>query len=373
MGDIRITKGIEPPAPKPERRRKALRNTSIIVAIVAVVAIAGIVIKVPRRALASGYATTREYAEVRSAASGRVAEIVATSGDTVKKGDTLLRLEDDTERAAVAEAEGVVAEAEGALAEAEGQVAKGEAELELREAQRAENTRLHNDAVKSAELDVAQAESRLELTKQLHEKGLASGRKLEDDQFSLVKAQEHLRSLKETDLTLEERQIEVLRKDVQTRRDSLARLRAALARSQAALERARVALSNRSVAAPADGRVVRYTFYQGEMIRPDMVLYEIFGGEARYLKLRVPEKAAGEVQVGMPLDVRLKTVRGIIPRRFPGELSVLRDVVEGTGDACYRVAYASFDPGDTPVAPGTTAEARIRTGKVSLWEFIFEP
>ena len=373
MGDIRTTKGVEPPAPRSERRRKAVRVTAVSVAVAAAVVAAGAVIRVPRRAYATGYATTREYAEVRSAASGRVAEILAVSGDSVEAGAPLLRLEDDADRTAVAEAEGAVAEADGAVAEAEGQIAKGEAELALREAQREENLRLHADAVKAAELDVAQAGSRLALTRQLHAKGLASGRKLEDDQYSLAKAEERLRSLRGKDLSLEDRQIEVLRKEAEIRKDSLARLRASAARSRAALERARVALGQRTVAAPVAGRVVRYTFYVGEMIRPDMVLYEIFGGEPRTLKLRVPEKAAGEVAAGMPLDVRLRTVRGIFPRRFPGTVDVLRDVVEGTGDACYRVAYASFDPGDTPVAPGTTAEARIRTGTVSLWEFVVAP
>ena len=373
MGDIRTTRGVEPPAPKPERRRRAIRRTAVGLAIVAAVAAAGMVIRVPRRAYASGYATTLEYAEVRSAASGRVAEILARSGDVVEKGAPLLRLEDDAERTAVAEAEGSAAEAEAALAEAEAGIAKGEAELELRAAQRTENLRLHAASVKSAELDVAQAESRLALTRQLHEKGLASGRKLEDDQYSLSKAQEHLKSLQEKDLTLEDRQIEVLRRDVEVRRGSLARLRAVLDRARAAVEHARAALDQRTVLAPASGRVVRYTFYVGEMIRPDMVLYEIFGGEVRSLKLRVPEKSAGEVAVGMPLDVRLRTVRGLLPRRFPGKIDILRDVVEGTGDASYRVAYASFDPGDTPVTPGTTAEARIRTGTVPIWEFIVEP
>ena len=373
MGDIRITKGVKPPAPKSERRRKAVRVTALGIAIFAAVAVAGMIIRVPRRAYASGYATTLEYAEVRSAASGRVVAILARSGDAVEKGAPLLRLEDDAERTAVAEAEGAVAEAEAALAEAEGRIATGEAELELRTAQRTENLRLHAAAVKSAELDVAQAESRLALTRQLHAKGLASGRKLEDDQYSLAKAQESLQSLREKDLTLEDRQIEVLRRDVEVRRGSLARLRAAQDRATAALERARAALGQRTVLAPVSGRVVRYTFYVGEMIRPDMVLYEIFGGEVRSLKLRVPEKAAGEVAVGMPLDVRLRTVRGILPHRFPGRIDVLRDVVEGSSDASYRIAYASFDPGDTPVTPGTTAEARIRTGTVPLWEFIVEP
>ena len=56
-----------------------------------------------------------------------------------------------------------------------------------------------------------------------------------------------------------------------------------------------------------------------------------------------------------------------------GAVEELRDVVEGTGDNNYRVAYCSFEQKGRPVAPGTSATAKIRLGKVSIWSLLFQP
>lgn len=373
MGDIRTTNGISPPEPKSVRRRKAVKRVFLVLLALGAIAGLGFAIRVPRYAVASGYATTQGYAEVRSATSGRIEEILVTSGMTVKKGDALLRLDDKAERAAVAEAEGQVSDATGHVAEARGSVERGAVELALREASAKESLRLHEVALREAELDVSLAETRLERTKQLHEKGLASGGKLADDTFAFEKAQSRLESLRAADTTLEEKQLAVLRGEVESRRDTLARAEASLARAEATLERARAALSDRVVQAPIDGRAVRYTFYVGEMVRPDMVLYEIFDGEVSLLKLRVPEQYAGKIAKDMPLKATLGTYRTLLPTRFYGKVEVLRDVVEGSGDSFYRVAYCSLDRAGREVAPGTSAEARIRYGRSNLWLYLFQP
>lgn len=387
MGDIRTTTGVKPPESKPERRRKAAKRITAVILVLAAIAGLGFAIRVPRYANATGYATTEGYAEVRSATSGRIAEIRATSGDTVKKGDVLLVLDDEAERAAVAGAEGQISEAQGQVAEAEVQVSeakcnvdKGVSELALREATVQENLRLYGVSLQSAELDVKEAQSRLERTKQLHEKGLASGSKLAEDTFAFEKAQMHLDSLRAQDTSLEGKELEVLARDVESRRVALGRAEAARARAKAALTsaeaslaHAKASLADRVVTAPADGRVVRYTFYVGEMVRPDMVLYEIFDGEVSLLKLRVPEQYAGKVAPGMPLKATLGTYRTLVPTRFHGKVEVLRDVVEGEGDSFYRVAYCSFDRVGRDVAPGTSTEARIRYGRSNLWLYLFQP
>jgi len=54
-------------------------------------------------------------------------------------------------------------------------------------------------------------------------------------------------------------------------------------------------------------------------------------------------------------------------------VDVLRDVVEGDGTRNYRVAYCSFDRDGHDVAPGTSAEARIRVGTSSLWMLLLQP
>ena len=87
----------------------------------------------------------------------------------------------------------------------------------------------------------------------------------------------------------------------------------------------------------------------------------------------VPERYAAKVEKGQFVKARLGTYRTIFPTRFYGAVEELRDVVEGTGDNNYRVAYCSFEQKGRPVAPGTSATAKIRLGKVSLWSLLFQP
>ena len=345
MGDIRTTKGEDMPITKSERKIRRFRIFAVVVLVFAVVLAGGFLIQVPQYATASGYATTKLYSEVRSATTGRIAVILVFSGAEVKEGDPLLRLEDDAEKASVGVARSEVAEVESRLA--------------LKEASVKESLRAHHEKVRLAELELTYSEDQLKVTRLLHDKGLVSGRKLSDDEFGVTRSRETLRSLKETDLTIGQAEIAVLKQELATKRE--------------ALERAEAALRDRVVRAPISGRVSRYTFYVGEMLRPDFVLYEIFDGDVDLLKLRVPERYAAKVKKGQFLKARLGTYRTIFPTRFYGAVEELRDVVEGTGDNNYRVAYCSFEQKGRPVAPGTSATAKIRLGKVSIWSLLFQP
>ena len=334
MGDIRTTAGEEMPSTRSERSSRLLRNLGVALLTAAVVVATGFLIRVPKYAAASGYATTSVYAETRSATTGRIAEILVFSGDDVKAGDPLVRLEDDAERAAVGEARSQVAEAESRLS--------------LKSASVAETLRAHNERLRLAELELSYAEEQLKLTRLLHDKGLVSGRKLSDDEFGVTRSRETLRSLRETDITIGQIEIDVLKQELATKRE--------------ALERAEAALRDRTIRAPIAGRAFRYTFYVGELLRPDMVLYEVFDGEVN-----------ARVKPGQRVKLRLGTYRTLIPTRFYGQVEAMRDVVEGSGDNNYRVVYCSFDRKDWPVAPGTSANARIRIGRVSLWSLLFQP
>lgn len=345
MGDVRTTTGEKLPPTATERRSRKSRIVVSVLLALAAIGLLGSVIHVPRYAPASGYATTAGYAEVRAGTTGKVAEIAATSGAEVKQGDLLVQLENEEEKAA--------------FAEARTQVAKGEAELAYRELAVADGARQHANRLKAAELDVAHARKQLEVTQQLHAKGLASGRQLSDDEYRVAKGEEALRALREVDLTVDVRQLEVLRREVDARRESLAR-------AEAALER-------RAVRAPRDGRVARYTFYPGELVRPDMVLYEVFEGEVDTLKLRIPERYAARVRPGMKVEAQLGSYRTLLPTRFKGRVDLLRDVVEGDGTRNYRVAYCSVDRAGHDIAPGTSAEARIRIGRSSIWMVLLQP
>ncbi len=345
MGDIRTTTGQKPPETASERKSKRRRILKVLLIILAVIGLGGHFIQLPKYAYANGYSTTSGYSEVRSTIEGRVAEIVHSSGDEVLAGDVLMRMDDRTEKALYDEAKANVAEAE--------------AEIAFREVEAVDALVRHQNAVKAVEMEIEHSRKSLEMTRQLFEKSLTSGRQLANDEFAVRKSEESLRALKEIDMTVVQKQLLMLRQKVESLRE--------------VAERARVAMEQRTILAPISGRVMRYTFYPGEVIRPDMVLFEIFVGEVNTMKIRVSERYAARVKVGQFVQARLGTHKTIIPRRFPGKVAFMRPVVEGDGANNYRVVYCDLDLQGEIIPPGTSVEARIRLGKASLWMHILEP
>ncbi len=345
MGDTRTTMGQKPPETASERKNKRKRVLRGILIGCIAIGLGGHFITIPKYAYANGYSTTIGYAEVRSTIEGRVAEIVHSSGDEVQSGDVLMRLDDRTEKAVYEEAKSKVAEAE--------------AEIAYREVEAADALVRHQNAVKAAEMELEHSRKSYELTRQLFEKSLTSGRQLSNDEFAVRKCEEALRSLKEIDMTVVQKQLLMLRQKVASLHE--------------VAERARVAMEHRTIIASLSGRVMRYTFYPGEVIRPDMVLYEIFDGEVNTMKLHVSERYAARVKVGQSVQARLGTHKSILPRRFPGKVAFMRPVVEGDGSNNYRVIYCDLDLQGELIPPGTSAEARIRLGRASLWMHLLEP
>ena len=130
-------------------------------------------------------------------------------------------------------------------------------------------------------------------------------------------------------------------------------------------------MRSREIRAPIAGQVLRYEFVLGELVRPETLLYEIFGGDKQILKLRILERHALRVAVGNRYYAWLASYRGLQRIRFRGEVQHLRNVIQSDGQATYRVAFCSFDPQNNAVPPGTTAEAKIYYGKTYLWFFLF--
>ena len=343
MGEYRQTTGEKPPATRGERRRT--RNRAVVFAVISVAALllTGGTIKVVRRVPASGYVTTAEYAEVRSPLAGGVAEIVRGSGEWVQSGEVLLRLDDAIERAL--------------LAEAESELERSSAELAFKEAELAERQRERANQIATAKMTLDHARRRLEITSRLSEKGLASARDEMEDNFKLELAEAEHARLSQTDFSLAERQLQILRQARQSRREAVAR--------------ATANLEARKIRAPAAGRLFRHTFYPGEVVRPDMVLYEVFGGDGYVLRLRVPERYATDVIEGQRVRARLRTMRGLQRRRWlRGKVIELRDAIQSEGNQTYRVVYCAFDPGSLSPPPGTSADVQITVGKSPLWQAV---
>jgi hypothetical protein len=131
-------------------------------------------------------------------------------------------------------------------------------------------------------------------------------------------------------------------------------------------------VDRRRIGAPIGGRVLRYEFVIGELVRPGNVLYEIFGGQRRILKLKVAERYAARVFPGQRCTAVLAPYRGPDEIIFEGKVTHLRNVIEGDGEKTYRVAYCTFAAQGLTIPPGTTAQARIYYGDSSLLGYLFD-
>ena len=344
MGNFHVTTvGSAMPA-TPKETRLQRRRIMIAVGIgVMVVILAGFIIRVNQYVAATGYVTADQYAEIRPPIAGIVKNILAQSGAHVKQGELLLQLDCSEEQAI--------------LDEAKSQMQKAEAELVRREAEIAEEKKRLAEDIAVANLRVSNAVSRLGRSKELVVRKAISEAALEDDILKEQLARAELTALTNRDLTLFDKQVSVLRRELEARHDTA--------------ERAGVNIRAKEIRAPITGQILRYEFVIGELVRPEMVLFEIFGGDRLILKLRIPERHATRVAVNNQYSAVLSSYRGLQNVYFDGRVERLRNVIQTEGQQTYRVAFCSFTPKDYNVPPGTTAEARIYTGKTCLWFFLF--
>ncbi len=343
MGEYRTTSGEKPPQ-TPREQRAWRRRVLWALAVVILVLLAALQsVRITRYVPASGYVTSLEYAEVRAPMAGQVTRIAAASGDRVEAGALLVQLDDAAERAS--------------LAVGQRETLQSEAQLALREANLAETRRQHACQVDAARQAAEHARQRLELTRQLAAQGLASGRDLSDQTFQVQAAEAEHRRLSETDFAWHARELEVLKQELAARQEAVTRIETAVAM--------------RAVRSPLAGLLLRHTFYTGEVVRPDVLLFEVFGGEIRTLKLRVPERFATRVATNQTVRIQLRSYPSLWPRWLEGQVTAVRGVIQTEGQQSYRLISCEFDPGGHEIPPGSTADARIGVGKAPVWAVLF--
>lgn len=365
MGDLRTTAGEALPLSKAatgRRRNKILLLTALFLGVVIAT---GILVKVERYTVASGYVTTEDYAEVRSPVTGIVGKILVRSGETVEAGQVLVRLNSEEEEALLAETRAKVSKLQ---TEIERRKAEMAIDLERRSVDLSEQKRYHKDSIDIADLQLRNAQAKVKLTRELVAKGLKAASNLEDEELKEQLAQVTLKSLQNKDFVIYE---ELLQRDRAKYDSEILALGNELQSLEDAVRRVEARLQTRLIRAPIAGTVVRYEFVIGELLTPSSVIYEIFGGDKQVLKLRVGERHATKVAVGQKYRARLSSFKGIARLYFRGEVEYLRNIIQADGQNTYRVAYCSFASGEYVIPPGTTAEARIYYGKSCLWFYLF--
>lgn len=348
-----------------QKRRNFQKRIWKFLAVVVIVGVAGWLIPVNRYATARGYVTTSNYAEVRSPVTGIVSKICVKSGEVVQEGQVLVELNSAEEEATLSETRARVSKLK---TEMERRQAEMSIDLERRSVELTERKREHGDALRVAELELKNASSRLELTSDLVGKGLKSQRELEDVRLQKELCQVRLDALNRKDFKIYD---DLLERDRAKYASEIRALEEELAALEESVRRAEARIELRKIRAPISGTVVRYEFVVGELLQPNYVIYEIFGGDVTVLKLRVDERYATRIGKGQKYRARLASYNGSIQRiYFRGDVQYLRDVIQNDGESSYRMAYCSFDPGEYVIQPGTTAEARIYYAWSSFWSFL---
>jgi RND family efflux transporter MFP subunit len=224
---------------------------------------------------------------------GRADKVLVDVGDHVTKGQVLVQILPLEYELAVSQAQALLDQARAKLGLAEGQE-------ELRDPRQAAS-------VKKAAADLANAEQKFRRSAELTQQGVVPKQTYDEDEanYNAVKAA--------YDLALQD----------------VTNMQAAVKQDQAALDLARKKLRDTSIRAPFDGFVKERDVTVGQYLKaatptPTFGIVNINPMRAR---LKVPEKMAGWVSVGQPIDL---TVEAFPDRTFGGKIWRINPSVDPT-------------------------------------------
>jgi HlyD family secretion protein len=263
--------------------------------------------------VASGRITTPQRVSVGAVITGRVTRIPVKEGQGVKRGDVLIELDDEDERAAVAQARGAVAQAEAKLRQLR--------ELGLPAAEQ---------ALLQAQANHTQARLQYERAVELKTKGFVSQAALDDAQRNLDVAESQLRAA---------------RLQVESNRPAgsdFALAQTALAQARASLNLAQAKLDQTVVRAPVDGTLIARSVEPGNVVQSGKELMALAPVGETQVVVQIDEKNLAQLKLGQ----RALASADAYPRdRLAAELIYINpgiDALRGSVEVKLRIA----DPPD---------------------------
>jgi HlyD family secretion protein len=283
-------------------------------AVIAVVAVAGVVVFLPRHAAAPPLSGMVRQTEIRIAPeiSGRLVSIPVRVGQEVHKGDLLAVLDNPELAASLGEAKAAAISARAQRANVYSGV-------------RAEEVAILADSVRTAEANLLLAEQQNARAVALAAKDFASRQQLDESMASLAKAQ--------ADLDLKRAQHAAASAGPIAEERALADARVALA--EATVAHLQAQLDKTRLVAPVDGTVGILVAELGEVVPVGKPVLTIDASAARWFAFTLREDDLKQLTVGS--DVTLTTDDG---RRIAARVTELRPLGEF---ATWRAARAVGD------------------------------
>lgn len=295
---------------KADWRKWAIR-VGVAIALVAMVLIARHYLT--RDPLGAGIASGNgriEATEVDVAAKlpGRIREVLAREGDTVKAGQVLATIDVD---AMQAQREQALAQSQGALItvqSAQAQVAQALSQRTSAVAQ-----------LRQREADLAAAHQHLRRSTELAAEGATPRQEQEDDQTRLKSTQAAVQAARA--------QVEALDATIATARSQVAGARANVGAARAATRQFDVNIEDAVLRAPRAGRVQYRIAEPGEVVGAGGKVLNLIDLSDAYLTFFLPEQAVGRVGMGDEARIILDSAPD---RVIPARISFVADVAQFT-------------------------------------------
>jgi multidrug resistance efflux pump len=343
----------------------------------------------------TGYVTPIRHADLSFSTNGRVLEVLVTEGDQVKAGQPLIRLQDTSLKAALAQAQAELKGLQNGPRPEE--IAAAQANLDIAQSQlelaQAELSRLQNGAltvpIAAAQADAARAQAELKVAQDsydalvlgpghgvaddLHVPGRGLGAYEEQKRVQLAATQAAydaaLKRLTEARVSTEHSwQAAQAGIDVATARRDAARAQLALIRAGATsqqidlatarVQQAQAALDEATLVAPFTGTIAELAIHPGEIAAPgtrlislaDLIQWEVDTDD-------LSEKEAVGVEPGEPVSITLDALPGVT---LKGQvMSITPRSTTKRGDVTYTVKVAIADP-DPRLRWGMTAYVDVQ-------------
>lgn len=287
-----------------------------------------------------GYVTTDDEVELRPSVEGSIEKVLFHDGQEVKAGDLLIQLKADIQQASYEEAQSDLKSKHAQLQETIMNLALKKSR---REAQ-----------IFQSQQELTLAQNRLQRMEDAAKTGGGFSRsELEDTQLKVSVLTSRLSELNLPYDELDQQQLIVIKELI-----SAAQKRVALHKAEC---------DARQIRATMDGQIYFNRFEEGEVVKPEHVLGQIFDTHAWVVKIRIPERYLGRVKIGQEVTVETAAYWSWQHGYLTGKITRMIPVVDtqATGDGVFYVEAAIPNPG-YELQPGMTATAWINAGKAPL-------
>jgi HlyD family secretion protein len=239
---------------------------------------------------------------------GRIREILADEGDSVRPGQIVARIDTDAMQAQRSEAEAQLAQAINAIAIAQSQV---------RQAEDQRRAALALQRQREAELDAAR--KRFARSETLAREGATAVQERDDNQAQVEGAQAGVEAARA--------QVEAATAAVGTARGQVIGARAHVEAARATIRRLDVDIADSDLRSPVQGRVQYRVAQPGEVLGAGGRVLNLVNLADVYMTFFLPETVAGKVAVGSEARIVLDALPD---RVIPARISFVSDVAQFT-------------------------------------------